>query len=354
MKKTIIQFAALLAALTIHTTGVNASERWTKAQAQAWSEANPWFCGFNYIPANAVNYTAMWDKTNFSPEVIERELALAEEVGLNCARVVLQYAVYAENPKHFIKAFDKFLSICDKYHIKVMPIFFDDCVFGANTDPVTGPQPEPLKGWYAWAWSPSPGHTMVIDERTHSLLEIYVKDIMTRFGQDDRIFVWDLYNEPTNSGLGDRSLQLLKSVVKWAREVDVRQPITVGVWCGNEGLNRFCLDNSDIVTFHCYADANHTRNTCRGLKKEGRPVICTEWMNRSAASTIPGVLPVFAEEKVGCMIWGLVNGKTQTDLPWGHRPEHGEYKGPWQHDIFHGDFTPYDQVEIDLLKKYCK
>lgn len=73
-------------------------------------------------------------------------------------------------------------------------------------------------------------------------------------------------------------------------------------------------------------------------------------MNRPAASTIPGVLPVFAEEKVGCMIWGLVNGKTQTDLPWGHRPEHGEYKGPWQHDIFHGDFTPYDQVEIDLLK----
>lgn len=46
MKKTIIQFAALLAALTIHTTGVDASERWTKAQAQAWSEANPWFCGF--------------------------------------------------------------------------------------------------------------------------------------------------------------------------------------------------------------------------------------------------------------------------------------------------------------------
>ena len=83
-------------------------------------------------------------------------------------------------------------------------------------------------------------------------------------------------------------------------------------------------------------------------------MICTEWMNRPAASTIPTVLPVFAEEEVGCMMWGLVNGKTQTDLPWGHRPEHGEYKGPWQHDIYHGDFTPYDQVEIDLLKKYCK
>ena len=108
MKKTAFLFAALLAVLTICATGAKASERWTKAQAQAWGEANPWFCGFNYIPANAINYTAMWDKTSFSPEVMERELALAEETGLNCARVVLQYAVYAENPKHFIKAFDKF------------------------------------------------------------------------------------------------------------------------------------------------------------------------------------------------------------------------------------------------------
>lgn len=108
MKKTAFLFAALLVVLTICATDAKASERWTKAQAQAWGEANPWFCGFNYIPANAIKYTAMWDKTSFSPEVMERELALAEETGLNCARVVLQYAVYAENPKHFIKAFDKF------------------------------------------------------------------------------------------------------------------------------------------------------------------------------------------------------------------------------------------------------
>lgn len=351
MKKTLL--AALMAAMTICAPAADTSERWTEKQAQAWGEANPWFCGFNYIPANAINYTAMWDRTSFSPDVIDRELALAEQVGLNCARVVLQYAVYAENPKHFLKALDKFLDICDKHHIKAMPIFFDDCAFGVNTDPKTGVQPEPLDGWYAWAWSPSPGHTMVIDERMHPLLETYVKDVLSHFADDDRIMMWDLYNEPTN-GPGDRSLPLLRNVVKWAREVQISQPITIGVWCGNEGLNRFSLDNSDIVTFHCYADPTHTRNTCRDLKKENRPVICTEWMNRPAKSTIPDVLPVFVEEGVGCMMWGLVNGKTQTDLPWGHRPEHGEYKGPWQHDIFHGDFTPYDEAEIALLKKYCK
>ena len=345
---------AVSAVILAGSCSLDASPRWTESKAQEWAEENPWYCGMNYIPANAVNYTAMWDKTSFSPDVIDKELALAEEVGLNCARVVLQYAVYEESPRHFLKALDRFLDICEKHGIKAMPIFFDDCVFGVNTDPVTGVQPEPLEGWYAWAWSPSPGHTMVIDTRTHGKLEKYVKDVMTRFADDDRILAWDLYNEPTNGGLGDRSLPLLRSVVKWAREIDVIQPITIGVWCGNEGLNRFCLDNSDIVTFHCYADPVHTRNMCIDLKKENRPVICTEWMNRPAASTIKTVLPVFAEENVGCMLWGLVNGKTQTDLPWGHRPEHGEYKGAWQHDIFRGDFTPYDQEEINMLKKYCK
>jgi hypothetical protein len=50
------------------------------------------------------------------------------------------------------------------------------------------------------------------------------------------------------------------------------------------------------------------------------------------------------------MLWGLVNGKTQTDLNWGHRPGDPEPK-VWQHDLFHGDFTPYNKHEIDLLKK---
>lgn len=328
--------------------------QWSAERARAWGEQNPWFCGMNYLPANAINYTAMWDKTSFSPEVIDRELALAHSIGLNCARVVMQYAVYADDPKYFLKTFDKFLAICAKHDIKVMPIFFDDCVFGSNTDPVVGKQPEPLEGWYAWAWSPSPGHQMVIDERTHPLLEKYVKDVMTRFKDDERIMVWDLYNEPINGGLGHRSLPLLNKLIGWARTVNPAQPITIGVWCGDATLNDICLQNSDIVTFHCYANAEHTRNEINRLQAMGRPVICTEWMNRPAGSTIETVLPHFHETGAGCMMWGLVNGKSQTDLPWGHKPEHGKYTGPWQHDIFHGDFTPYNTKEIELIKKLSK
>jgi hypothetical protein len=62
------------------------------------------------------------------------------------------------------------MDICSKHDIKFMPTLFDDCVFGLENDPAVGIQPEPLEGWYAWAWSPSPGHTMVINERNHHKL----------------------------------------------------------------------------------------------------------------------------------------------------------------------------------------
>lgn len=327
---------------------------WSVEKANQWGKQHPWYCGVNYIPANAINYTAMWDKTSFSPDVIDREMKLMKKLGMNCARVVMQYVVYEDDPAYFLRAFDTFLGICDKYGVKVMPIFFDDCAFGANTDPVVGKQPEPLEGWYAWAWSPSPGYSMVIDERTHVKLEKYVKDVMTRFKDDNRIFVWDLYNEPTNTTMPERSWPLLRKVFAWAREVNPSQPITSGMWNGVKELDDFLSANSDIITFHCYASKEDTEKMMRKYMALGRPVICTEWMNRVAKSTIPDILPMFKENHVGCMMWGLVNGKTQTHLCWGHRPEHLPYKGVWQHDIYKGDFTPYDAKEIELIKQMLK
>ena len=93
--------------------------RWTEQRAQAWYAKQPWLCGFNYIPSNAINYTAMWDKTSFSPDLIQKELALAAGVGFNCVRVVLQHAVYADDPAYFRKTFGQFLAICQRNNIRV-------------------------------------------------------------------------------------------------------------------------------------------------------------------------------------------------------------------------------------------
>ncbi|MDR1130756.1 MAG: cellulase family glycosylhydrolase [Prevotellaceae bacterium] len=325
--------------------------QWSIEQINSWYEAAGWFNGVNYIPSDAINYTAMWDRTSFNPKLIDRELALAEELGFNCVRVVLQHAVYADDPKYFLKTLDRFLAICDRRHIRVMPCFFDDCAFGVNTDPVAGKQPEPLTGWYAWAWSPSPGHTMVVDERYHPQLETYVKDVIRKFKDDRRIFLWDLYNEP-NSELGVHGgVPLYKKVFVWAREIKPVQPLTIGLHTANKELNQFLLDNSDIISFHNYSTKENMKNQIADLKQYGRPVLCSEWMNRPSKSTVEDVMPLLKEENVGAIMWGLVNGKTQTDLPWGFRPEKLPYTGEWQHDLFHGDFTPYRESELALIKQ---
>lgn len=327
-----------------------AAERWSEEKIWSWYNKQPWYCGFNYIPAYAINYTAMWDKTTFDAAAIDKELTLAQSLGMNCLRAVLQYKVYEDDPQYFLNTLDRFLAICDKHKIKFMPALFDDCVFGIEHDPKVGKQPEPLKDWYAWAWSPSPGHSMVIDSTSHPKIEKYVKAVIGRFKNDPRIFVWDLYNEPTNGGLGTTTLPLLKKVVQWARQINPSQPLTIDVWNGNKWLNDIAIPASDIISFHNYGSKNDLIKQIQELKPYNRPLINTEWMNRPRGSGIADNLPVFFEEKIGCMLWGLVNGKTQTHLPWGHRPGDPDQK-VWQHDLYYTDHSPYDTSELRILKE---
>ncbi len=175
--------------------------------------------------------------------------------------------------------------------------------------------------------------------------------IIEKFKNDPRILFWDLYNEPTNGGLGNMTLPLLKKVVAAARSVNPSQPLSIDIWNDNKRLNDIVFAASDIISFHNYGNKETLQAQITELKKHNRPVINTEWMNRPNGSTIVSNLSVFYSEHVGCMLWGLVNGKTQTDLPWGHRPG-DPIPAVWQHDLYHGDFTAYNPTEIETLKKY--
>jgi hypothetical protein len=325
------------------------SGRWPIDRAWQWSDAQPWPCGFNYVPANAISYTEMWMDYAFDADLIDRELQLAQAVGFNCCRVVLPFVVWEAEPAAFKQRLATFLGVCQRRGIRVMFALFDDCVFGPIHDPVFGKQPEVLAGWYANGWTPSPGHSLVRDLATWPRLEQYVKDVIATFKDDPRVWVWDLYNEPTNGGLGDVSLPLVEQLFRWARAVNPAQPLTVGQWNGNAKLNDLIYRHSDVITFHDYGKADGLARHIRDLQRHGRPVICTEWLNRGHGSLVADCLPVFRRTSVGCLHWGLVNGKTQTHLNWGHRP--GQPDPPhWQHDLYRPDHTPYHAPEIDLFR----
>jgi hypothetical protein len=97
--------------------------QWTREQAGEWHKKQPWLVGCNFLPSTAVNDVEMWQAETFDPKTIDRELGMAEELGLNSVRVFLNYVVWKADPDGFKKRFSQFLEIADKHGISVMPIF---------------------------------------------------------------------------------------------------------------------------------------------------------------------------------------------------------------------------------------
>ena len=87
--------------------------------------------------------------------------------------------------------------------------------------------------------------------------------------------------------------------------------------------------------------------------REGRPILCTEWLCRQRGNTFQAILPVFDQHKVGWYQWGLVAGRTQTYLPWGSKPG-SPPPAVWQHDLLHPEGTPYDPQELQLIRSWSR
>lgn len=325
-------------------------DRWSVEQAASWYHQLPWLVGCNFTPSTAINQLEMWQSETFDPQTIDKELGWAESLGFTTARVYLHDLVWQNDPQGFKQRIDRFLSIASRHAIKPLFVIFDDCW---DQHPASGAQRAPKPGVHNSGWVQSPGTDIVLDPSKWTRLAAYVADILTAFGSDDRILLWDLYNEPGNNDLGERTLPLLQAAFAWARGAKPSQPLSVGVWSDNQKINDFILSASDVITFHNYEDAESLRRQIDRLKNYHRPLICTEYMARTRSSRFETHLPIFKNEHIGCINWGLVSGKTQTIFPWGS-PEGSPEPGEWFHDIFRPDGTPYRQSEVDFIRSILK
>jgi hypothetical protein len=333
---------------------MNAFSRWSPERANEWYGRQPWLVGCNFIPSSAINQLEMWQAETFDPATIDRELGWAADIGFNTVRTFLHDLAWEADADGLKRRIDCFLEIASRHGIRPMLVIFDDCW---NPDPKIGSQPALKPGVHNSGWVQSPGVAVANQGASAwGRLEAYVKDIVSTFAEDERILLWDLYNEPGNSSNGDKSLPLVQAVFEWARAVHPSQPLTVGIWSKLRKLNKFQLASSDVITFHHYWEAEKLEREIRKLKAYGRPVICTEWMARTTGSLVRTNLPVFARENVGCINWGLVAGKTNTIYQWKElNPVNGTIDlqvGPevWFHDLLCSDGTPYDRTEIDLFR----
>jgi len=348
------------AAATQDTTAIAPAEsagllpqgRWTAQQAWNWYRRQPWIAGFNYVPSTACNTTEFWSAETFDAQTIDRELAWGAGLGFNSCRVFVQYLVWKHEPGGLKNRLGKFLALADRHGLTVTLVLFDDCAFGdpPQTEPYLGKQRDPIPGMIAPSWTPSPGLRAVTDRTAWPDLEKYVKDLVGSIGRDKRVLMWDLYNEPGNSGMGNRSLPLVEATFAWARAAGPSQPLTMGPWGGPAEISRRQMELSDVISFHFYGNYDGLRNQIASYKKQLRPVINTEWMARLQGSRWETDLPLFKREAVGCYSWGLVNGRTQCQFAWYHKRGTPEPK-VWFHDLFHADGRPYDAKELEAIRK---
>lgn len=345
------------------TSSSPAEKRWPEAKARDWYQQRGWLLGCNYAPSSSVNQLEMWEADTFDPATIERELGWAEKLGFNSIRVFLHNLLWEDDPQALIRRMETFLSIADSHGIGVMFVLFDSVW---NPFPAKGKREYKI-GVHNSGWLQSPGLEILKDTGRHDSLEGYVKGVIGHFANDARVHMWDLFNEPCNRNTAsygahepenkaDLSLALLQKVFRWAREINPTQPLTSGVWIGEwseekiKELDRFMLENSDVISFHNYESPEEMERRIRQLQRFNRPILCTEYMARGMNNTFENILPIFKKYNVGGYSWGLVAGKTQTNYAWDSWSV--TYDGEpnlWFHDIFRPDGTPYREEEVNFL-----
>lgn len=342
--------------------------RWTAERSQEWMDRNGWLVGCNYIPSNAINQLEMWQSETFSPELIEKELGWAAGLGFNTVRVFLHNLLWEQNPQGFLARIDTFLDIAYSHNIRTMLVLFD-----AVWDPFPklGLQPMPKHNVHNSGWVQSPGYDVLNNPDRYDSLQEYVKGIVSHFKDDERVLIWDLYNEPDNMNLAsykdddyvmhkaELSMALLRKTINWVRVIDPSQPITMAPWqndwsCDKKitALDNYMFSHSDIVSFHCYEDKEGTEKRIQDIQRYGRPMLCTEYMARPFDSTFQDILPLFKKYGIGAYNWGFVAGKSQTHCPWDSWQIRYENEPElWFHDIFRENGEPYIREEVEFLNK---
>lgn len=339
--------------------------RWSPDRANSWYQAQSWLVGANYVTSNAINQLEMFQPGTYDPRRIDTELGWARFHGLNSVRVFLHDQLWAQDSRGFQSRLAQFVTIAARHRVKPLFVLLDSCW---DPLPQSGPQRAPKPGVHNSGWVQSPGAERLGDRSYIPTLQAYVTSVVSQFRNDDRVLGWDLWNEPDNPSREYRSVErndkkelvanLLPQVFRWARAVDPRQPLTSGVWDGEwadpssrSTIAGIQLDNSDVITFHCYAKPATFESRINELAPLGRPMLCTEYMARTLGSTVDGVLPVAKRYNVGAINWGFVAGKTQTYFPWDSW-DHPYKSIPkvWFHDLVRPDGRPFQNTEIQTIR----
>lgn len=351
--------------------------RWSKEKVWNWYNRRNWLRGCNFMSSDCANRIDQWQELGFEERLAtaDEELKLAAETGFNTIRIIPEFIVWDQQHDGFMKRLDRYLDTAWKHGISATIVFGNDCM------PPKNEFWKPLQlgeQHFDWGYHGGRKHSQHANFNAmgyHLLDEpeiaerhyAWVREIMETYRADERVALWDMYNEPGNANREPVTMKHLTRFFEIAREVNPSQPLTSAVWqceklwLGNlPETQRFCLENSDVISYHNYGDYETNVRIIKALKEYGRPIVNTEWLGRCLHNTVQELFPLFYLEKIGCYNWGFVAGKYQTYEPWmgtwqayDRNPNLDVDFTKWFHDLYRPNLRPYDPKEIELINRFA-
>lgn len=353
--------------------------KWTEEKAWEWYNSHRWLRGCNFIGSDCANRRDQWQSLGREERMktAEREISLAERIGFNTVRLIMDFDVWLQEPESYMEILEQYISICAAHRQSVMIVLTSEAQLprgdGEFVPHKLGVQEYAL-GYHqgrlplpAEEAKKQPYHPMERPELAKKYLSM-MKQIVRKYACDSRVLCWNVYNEP-GIVIGQRAIPLLDAVFDAVRSENPMQPLTADLWRGLAPDGSFktpeearAVELSDVISFHSYTPFAKMVLQIENMKKLGRPLLCTEWLNRINHSDVGEIYPLFYLENIGCYCWGFVVGKTQTNEPWEalwkdyYNPEkHVDYDfTKWQHDLFRPNLRPYDPHELELIENYNK
>lgn len=199
-------------------------------------------------------------------------------------------------------------------------------------------------------------------------LEATVRTVVRHFRNDERIVLWDIWNEPNmNDANTAEIMSWIAKMVQWCREEGCTQPITSSIVYLGGVANNTAADTElrllrektesmmDIHNYHdyeCQDGFNQDTPTMveRFRKLDNRPMVCTECMCRTNGSTYSRTLVDFARYNISFYTWGLYACDPNWEVKW-DRSAFYNWE-PMFHNALYMDGEPYDEKELQWVMDF--